>query len=232
MKITKKQLALGATIAFLGALIGACGGSDAEEAQSQASAGSEQAQNQVNQDMQATQQASEQAAAEAAAQAQATQEAAQKAASEQAAAAEAAAKPAQSDVVDTAMANPQFSTLAKAIQAAGLVDTLRGAGPYTVFAPTDEAFNKLPKGKLDELMKPENKEKLAALLQYHVVSGQVNAADVAALKTAKTVGGKNIKISAKNAEVKLNNSATVVSTDIQCSNGVIHVIDTVLMPKK
>lgn len=134
------------------------------------------------------------------------------------------------DIVDTAVAAGQFKTLAAALKAAGLVDTLKGAGPFTVFAPTDEAFAKLPKGTLDELLKPENKAKLTAILTYHVVSGKVMAADVVKVKDAVTVQGGSIKVNATGGRVMVDN-ATVVKTDIAASNGVIHVVDSVLMPK-
>ena len=134
------------------------------------------------------------------------------------------------DIVDTAVAAGQFKTLAAALNAAGLVDTLKGAGPFTVFAPTDEAFAKLPKGTVEELLKPENKAKLTAILTYHVVPGKVMAADVMKVKDAKTVQGGSIKVNAMGGHVMVDN-ATVVKTDIAASNGVIHVIDTVLMPK-
>jgi uncharacterized surface protein with fasciclin (FAS1) repeats len=124
----------------------------------------------------------------------------------------------------------QFNTLAKALQAAGLVDTLKGKGPFTVFAPTDEAFAKLPAGALDNLLKPENKEKLKAVLLYHVVSGKVPAAKVMKMKSAKTVNGQEVTIMANDGKVMVND-ATVVKADVMASNGVIHVIDTVLMPK-
>lgn len=130
-------------------------------------------------------------------------------------------------IVDTAVSAGQFKTLVKAIQAAELVDTLNGAGPFTVFAPTDEAFAKLPAGDLDALLK--DKAKLKAVLTYHVVSGKVMAADVVKLKEAKTVNGQTVTIDAKDG-VKVND-AKVTKTDIEASNGVIHVIDTVLMPK-
>lgn len=139
------------------------------------------------------------------------------------------------DIVETAVAAGSFKTLAKAVGAAGLVDTLKGKGPFTVFAPTDEAFNKLEKAKpgiLAMLLKPENKEKLTAILTYHVVSGKVLAADVVKLKNGakvKTVNGKSITVRNKHG-VRVDN-AKVVKTDIECSNGVIHVIDTVLVPK-
>ncbi len=135
----------------------------------------------------------------------------------------------QKDIVDTAVAAGSFKTLAAALGAAGLVDTLKGAGPFTVFAPTDAAFAKLPAGTVENLLKPENKAQLAAILTYHVVSGAVMAAQVTSLKEAKTVNGKMVSIRVMGGKVMLGN-ATVVTTDIKASNGVIHVIDTVLMP--
>lgn len=134
------------------------------------------------------------------------------------------------DIVDTAVGAGNFNTLAKALQAAGLVDTLKGDGPFTVFAPTDEAFAKLPAGTLDELLKPENKEKLVAILTYHVVPGKVTANEVVKLHDAKTVNGKAVQIKTDGSKVMVDN-ANVVKADIHCSNGVIHVIDTVLLPK-
>jgi uncharacterized surface protein with fasciclin (FAS1) repeats len=131
------------------------------------------------------------------------------------------------DIVDTAVAAGSFKTLATALQAAGLVETLKGAGPFTVFAPTDEAFAKLPAGTLDALLK--DKAKLTAVLTYHVVAGKVMAADVVKLKEAKTVQGGSVKIDTTKG-VKVDN-ANVVKTDIVCSNGVIHVIDSVILPK-
>lgn len=131
------------------------------------------------------------------------------------------------DIVDTAVAAGSFKTLAAALQAAGLIDTLKGKGPFTVFAPTDEAFAKIPKADLDALL--QDKAKLTAVLTYHVVAGKVMAADVVKLKEAKTVQGGLVKIDTTNG-VKVNN-ATVVKTDIVASNGVIHVIDTVIFPK-
>jgi uncharacterized surface protein with fasciclin (FAS1) repeats len=131
------------------------------------------------------------------------------------------------DIVDTAVAAGSFTTLAKALQAAGLVETLKGAGPFTVFAPTDEAFAKLPAGTLDALLK--DKAKLTAVLTYHVVAGKVMAADVVKLKEAKTVQGQMVKIDTTKG-VKVDN-ANVVKTDIVASNGVIHVIDSVILPK-
>ncbi len=133
------------------------------------------------------------------------------------------------DIVDTAVAAGSFNTLAKALTAAGLVETLKGKGPFTVFAPTDAAFAKLPAGTLESLLKPENKSKLAAILTYHVVSGEVMAAQVVNLKTAKTVNGDAVKISAMGGAVMIN-GAHVTTADVKASNGVIHVIDTVLLP--
>src|SRR5215207_6759489 len=127
------------------------------------------------------------------------------------------------DIVDTAVAAGSFKTLAKALTAAGLVDTLKGAGPFTVFAPTDEAFAKLPAGTVESLLKPENKEKLTAILTYHVVAGKVMAADVVKLTEAKTVQGGKVKIEVKDGKVKVD-GANVVKADIATSNGVIHVI--------
>ncbi len=135
-----------------------------------------------------------------------------------------------SDIVDTAVAAGSFSTLVAAVQAAGLVDTLKGEGPFTVFAPTDEAFSALPAGTLEELLKPENKEKLVAILTYHVVPGDVRAADVAQLESATTVLGAQVEIDASETGVKVD-GAQVVQTDIACKNGVIHVIDKVLIPQ-
>ena len=136
-------------------------------------------------------------------------------------------EPAAKDIVDTAVAAGSFKTLAKALEAAGLIETLKGAGPFTVFAPTDEAFAKLPAGTLDALLK--DKAKLTAVLTYHVVPGKVMAADVVKIKEAKTVQGQSIKIDTS-AGVKVD-GANVIKTDIACSNGVIHVIDSVILPK-
>ena len=141
----------------------------------------------------------------------------------------------QSDIVDTAVGAKGFSTLVAAVKAAGLVDTLKGDGPFTVFAPTDEAFKKLEKSKpgtIAMLLKPENKKTLIAILTYHVVPGKVLASDVIGLKNGtkvKTVNGKSIMVSNKHGV--LVNKSKVVKTDIMCTNGVIHVIDTVLLPK-
>lgn len=134
------------------------------------------------------------------------------------------------DIVDTAVAAGSFNTLATALKAAGLVDTLKGKGPFTVFAPTDEAFAKLPPGTLDDLLKPENHDKLVAILTYHVVPGKVMAKDVVKLHEAKTVNGKDVKISTEGGKVMVD-KADVVKTDIVCSNGVIHVIDSVILPQ-
>jgi uncharacterized surface protein with fasciclin (FAS1) repeats len=140
-----------------------------------------------------------------------------------------AAGPAQ-DIVDTATAAGTFNTLVAAIKAAGLVDTLKGAGPFTVFAPTDVAFAKLPAGTVEELLKPENQAKLQAILTYHVVPGKVMAADVMTLRSAKTVNGEELTVKHSMGKVTVDN-AKVIKADIVCTNGVIHVIDTVLMPK-
>ena len=138
------------------------------------------------------------------------------------------------DIVDTAVAAGQFKTLAAALQAAGLVETLKGKGPFTVFAPTDEAFAKLPAGTVENLLKPENKKQLTDILTYHVVPGKVLAADVVKMKeSAKTVQGSTFTITVKDGKVSIGNSkstANVVKTDIAASNGVIHVIDAVILP--
>lgn len=136
----------------------------------------------------------------------------------------------QKDIVDTAVGAGSFNTLVAAVKAADLVDTLKGKGPFTVFAPTDAAFAKLPGGTLDDLLKPENKEKLKGILTYHVVPGKVMAADVVKLKTTKTVQGQELTIKVSGETVMVDN-AKVTKTDIACSNGVIHVIDTVVLPK-
>lgn len=141
----------------------------------------------------------------------------------------AAAEPARKDIVDTAVAAGNFKTLAAALKAAGLIETLKGKGPFTVFAPTDEAFAKLPEGTVESLLKPENKDKLVGILTYHVVAGKVMAADVVKLKEAKTVQGKAVKITVKDGKVMVD-AANVVTTDIETSNGVIHVIDAVILP--
>ncbi len=137
---------------------------------------------------------------------------------------------ASTDIVDTAVAAGSFNTLVAAVQAAGLVDTLKGAGPFTVFAPTDDAFARLPLGTIDNLLKPENKAALQSILTYHVISGKVMAGDIAG-KTmdVATVNGQTIAVDATSG-VMINN-ATVTAADVTASNGVIHVIDTVLLPK-
>ena len=131
------------------------------------------------------------------------------------------------DIVDTAVSAGSFGTLVQAVQAAGLVDTLKGEGPFTVFAPSDAAFAKIPKADLEALLK--DKEALTKVLTYHVVAGKVMASDVVKLETAKTVQGQALSIHAKD-QVKVD-GANVIKTDIECANGVIHVVDTVLMPK-
>jgi len=136
----------------------------------------------------------------------------------------------QKDIVDTAVAAGNFKTLAAALEAAGLVNTLKGPGPFTVFAPTDEAFVKLPAGTVQDLLKPKNKQKLISILTYHVVAGKVMAKEVVKLHEAKTVNGQDVKIMVEGGKVMADN-ANVVKTDIQCTNGVIHVIDTVLLPQ-
>jgi uncharacterized surface protein with fasciclin (FAS1) repeats len=139
------------------------------------------------------------------------------------------ARAGKQDIVDTAVANGQFKTLAAALNAAGLVNTLKGPGPFTVFAPTDDAFAKLPPGTLDDLLKPENKGKLTAILTYHVVPGAVTSRQGTNLKEAKTVNGSMLQVSTRDGKVMINN-ADVVKPDIETSNGVIHVIDAVLLP--
>jgi uncharacterized surface protein with fasciclin (FAS1) repeats len=133
-------------------------------------------------------------------------------------------------IVETAIANGSFNTLVAAVKAADLVATLSGAGPFTVLAPTDAAFAKLPAGTVETLVKPENKSKLAAILTYHVIAGKVPAATVVTLKEASTVEGSKITIEVKDGSVMLNGNVEVIITDVHCSNGIIHAIDTVLMP--
>ncbi len=133
------------------------------------------------------------------------------------------------NIVETAVSAGSFNTLVAAVKAAGLVETLSGAGPFTVFAPTDETFAKLPAGTLEDLLKPENKAKLTSILTYHVVAGNVMAADVVKLQTARTVNGQSLAILTEDGKVTVG-GARVVNTDIATSNGVIHVIDTVLLP--
>jgi uncharacterized surface protein with fasciclin (FAS1) repeats len=133
------------------------------------------------------------------------------------------------DIVDTAVAAGDFNTLAAALEAADLVDALKGDGPFTVFAPTDEAFAHLPPGTLDDLLKPENKAKLQSILKFHVVPGKVMAAQVVNLDSAHTLLGQDLSIRTHGHTVMVEN-ATVTKTDIECSNGVIHVIDVVMLP--
>ena len=139
------------------------------------------------------------------------------------------ARASNQDIVDTAVGAGQFKTLAAALKAADLVATLKGPGPFTVFAPTDEAFAKLPAGTVENLLKPENKAKLTAILTYHVVPGAVKAEQVTKLDQAKTVNGAMVKVTTKGGKVTIND-ATVVKADIPASNGIIHVIDKVILP--
>ncbi|MGE0254051.1 MAG: fasciclin domain-containing protein [Alphaproteobacteria bacterium] len=141
----------------------------------------------------------------------------------------AVAQAAEKNIVETAVAAGQFKTLAAALTSAGLVDTLKGPGPFTVFAPTDAAFAKLPAGTIDSLLKPENKAKLVAILTYHVVAGEVPATEVVKLKEVTTVNGKSAAVKVEGATVSINN-AKVTTADVAASNGVIHVIDTVILP--
>lgn len=141
-----------------------------------------------------------------------------------------AAKAMDKDIVDTAVGAGQFNTLVAAVQAAGLVDTLKSEGPFTVFAPTDEAFAKLPAGTVENLLKPENKDQLVAILTYHVVPGKVMSGDISGKTMAvASVEGRELNVDATNG-VKIND-ATVITADIETSNGVIHVVDTVILPK-
>jgi len=133
------------------------------------------------------------------------------------------------DIVDVAIAAGQFNTLAAALEAADLVGTLKGDGPFTVFAPTDAAFAALPEGTVESLLKPENRDQLVSILTYHVVSGKVAASDVVNLDSADTVNGQPIAIRVTDGNVRINN-ATVIAADVVASNGVIHVIDTVILP--
>ena len=134
------------------------------------------------------------------------------------------------DIVDTAISAKSFNTLVAALKAADLVDVLKGKGPFTVFAPTDDAFAKLPEGTLESLLKPENKAKLQSILTYHVVPGRYMAADVVKMSSAKTVNGQSFTISSSYGNVMADN-ARIIKTDIEASNGVIHVIDSVILPK-
>jgi uncharacterized surface protein with fasciclin (FAS1) repeats len=135
------------------------------------------------------------------------------------------------NIVETAVEAGKFKTLAAALTAAGLVDAVKGEGPFTVFAPTDEAFAKLPKGTVETLLKPENKDKLKAILTYHVVPGKVMAKDVVKLAGAKSLNGQRIDVKVDGAKVSVD-GANVVATDIACSNGVIHIIDSVILPSE
>ena len=134
------------------------------------------------------------------------------------------------DIVDTAVADGRFTTLVAAVQAAELVDTLKSEGPFTVFAPTDDAFAALPEGTLDTLLLPANKQQLTDILLYHVVPGQVMASDVVGLTSATTVLGQDATVTVKDGKVFLNDNVEIIITDIETSNGVIHVINTVLLP--
>ena len=135
------------------------------------------------------------------------------------------------DIVETAIGAGSFGTLVAAVKAAGLVDTLKGEGPYTVFAPTDDAFAKLPAGTVESLLKPENKARLQSILTYHVVPGKVMSSDVVKVSSAKTVQGQDLAVSAQNGQVMVDN-AKVVQVDIEAANGVIHVIDSVILPEE
>ena len=134
------------------------------------------------------------------------------------------------DIVDTAVSAGQFETLAAALEAAGLIETLKGDGPFTVFAPTDAAFAALPEGTVENLLKPENRDQLIAVLTYHVVPGKVTSKEVVKLDSATTVNGADISIEVDMGKVRIDD-ATVTTADIDASNGVIHVIDTVILPK-
>jgi uncharacterized surface protein with fasciclin (FAS1) repeats len=135
------------------------------------------------------------------------------------------------DIVDTAVAAGQFGTLAAALQAGGLVETLKGDGPFTVFAPTDAAFAKLPEGTVETLLKPENKDQLVNILTYHVVSGKVDAATVTGLDSATALNGGTLNVMVHDDGSVMINNANVVSADVEASNGIIHVVDTVLLPQ-
>ena len=139
------------------------------------------------------------------------------------------AKARKADIIDVAVSAGQFNTLAAALDAADLVATLKGEGPFTVFAPTDEAFAKLPEGTVESLLKAENRDQLVAILTYHVMPGKVLAKDVVNLSKATTVNGQDVAIKVTDGNVRIN-EATVVATDVDASNGVIHVIDTVILP--
>jgi uncharacterized surface protein with fasciclin (FAS1) repeats len=139
-------------------------------------------------------------------------------------------KAAKKDIVDTAVAAGSFNTLVAAVKAAGLVDALKADGPLTVFAPTDEAFAKLPAGTVETLLKPENKDKLIDILTYHVVSGKVPSSEAVKLSKATALNKKDIKLAVKDGKLTLNGGATVATADVECSNGVIHIIDAVILP--
>ena len=139
-------------------------------------------------------------------------------------------KKVKADIVDTAVAAGDFTTLAAALQAGGLIDTLKADGPYTVFAPTDAAFAKLPAGTVESLLLPENKDKLVAILTYHVVPGKVEAASVVNMTSATTANGQDLAIRVEGESVFVNDSR-IVATDLAASNGVIHVVDTVILPQ-
>ena len=141
------------------------------------------------------------------------------------------AQEAKKDIVDTAVAAGSFETLVAAVGAAGLVDVLKSEGPFTVFAPTDEAFAALPEGTVASLLKPENRDKLVAILTYHVVPGKVLSSDVVKLESAETVQGQSVSIAVNDGNVMIDN-ANVVAVDIETSNGVIHVIDSVILPSE
>ncbi len=138
-------------------------------------------------------------------------------------------KKAKKDIVDVAASNPDFSTLVAAVKAAGLVDALKGDGPITVFAPSNAAFEKLPAGTVENLLKPENKDQLVAVLTYHVVPGKVKASDVVNVDSATSLQGQDITVTVEGQTVMVD-EAQVVATDIEASNGIIHVIDTVILP--
>ena len=135
----------------------------------------------------------------------------------------------QFDIIDTALSAGNFSTLAAALEAAGLIETLKGDGPFTVFAPTDEAFSKIPAATLTELLQPENKAKLTAILKYHVVSGRITGDEVTDLKSATSLQGQTLRISSTKDGLKIND-AKVLTPDVEATNGVIHIIDDVLLP--
>lgn len=139
-------------------------------------------------------------------------------------------KAATGDIVDVASNASQFSTLVKAVKAADLVSTLQGAGPFTVLAPTNDAFAKVPADVLAKLLLPENKASLVKVLTYHVIAGKVDASEVVKLTTAKTVESSSVKIAVVDGKVKLNDTTTVIATDVQATNGIIHGIDSVLLP--